>query len=94
MNPSPLEFIACLVQEYKSPISTNKDCTAILVQDDDAFRYTVETFNLISLVEVKVLSDKWKPNETSQVSIKLENITFFVHFYFPEDKDNFLSKIF
>lgn len=94
MNPSPLEFLAFLVEEYKVAISTNKDCTAILVKDDDAFRYALEEFKLLGEVSVNILSEQGTPNETSEVSVKLGDIKFFITFHFPEDKDNFLSKIF
>lgn len=85
-NPTPFEFLAYMVENYKTEISMNRDYTECLVKDWEDFRNTANEMRVTDFV-LKPTYAIGVDNESGDLFVKLEDIKFYITYHDMEEKE-------
>lgn len=85
-EPTAFEFLAYMVETYKTEISMNKDYDRCHVKDDDDFRYALTELELMGELKLKPTWGIGQDNEVGELSILLGDVTFYISYHDQEEK--------
>lgn len=85
-EPTAFEFLAFMVENYKTEISMNKDYDRCHVKDDDDFRYALTELELMGELKIKPTWGHAQADEAGELRILLGGVTFYISYHDLEEK--------